>query len=168
MAESKPKPPPKEKKPNRPPSWPGALSKAKIQRVMLATVVGIDGGLSIANNYTRGHFWEQGEPPLGDRLTVEEIALLANASAEEAARHPRLLRVIDRIVRLGGQAGFAGALVIVAIPRLTRRHILPAGLQMFIENLLTAASAQTTDEQGNVVNMPGQESEQAPDRNAAS
>lgn len=165
MADDKKAPkPPKEKKPARPPQWPGALSKAKILRITTATIVGLDAGANAVSNMLQLRAWENGNPPLGDRLTAQEIALLANASAEEAARHPQVLRVIDRVVRLAGRAGLAGALVIVAIPRLERRNLVPPGVSGFLGNLVDSAQATTTTDDGKIVTMPGAPAEREPDR----
>ncbi len=141
--------------------WPPGLTKAKVTRVMHATVVGLDAGLAILT------------PDLwltpADRLNEDEANLLAVALSEEAARHPAALRVLNEITKYGQRAGIIGALLIIAIPRLQRRGLIPGFLVTILTDVAGAATAQDIEPHADTPAEPeiAPREEPGPDRAAA-
>ncbi len=143
----------REAKPRRTPS----ISKRQVEHGIAALVTGIDAGLA----YLIPQNWVTPD----DRLNEQEVAILTEAFSTEAMKSPRALRFFAALTDLTGRLGILGALMIVALPRLTRRGLIPRQWVPILRDLIGAASAKEAEAPPEP-EIPVRE-EPSPDREAA-
>jgi hypothetical protein len=116
------------------PRRPSPVSKAQVKHALSAVIVGIDGALA----YFAPQSWVTPE----DRLNEREVEILTEAFSTEAMKSARALRFLAALSNLTGQLGVVGALLLVALPRLTRRGLIPRQWVPVLRDLLGAATAK--------------------------
>jgi hypothetical protein len=119
------------------PRRPSPVSKAQVKHALSAVIVGIDGALA----YFAPQSWVTPE----DRLNEREVEILTEAFSTEAMKSARALRFLAALSNLTGQLGVLGALMIVALPRLTRRGLIPRQWVPILRDLLGAATSQNVE-----------------------
>lgn len=140
------------------------ISKVQVQHGVSAVIIGVDAGLA----YLAPDLWVTDEVDYrnSDRLTQREIEMLTEAFSDEAMKHPRVLRFLANLTSVTDRLGIAGVLMMVALPRLARRGMLPKFAVPILRDLLgaaTEAEIPPTPPEPEVQN-PG---EAGPDREAA-
>lgn len=134
------------------------LSKVQVKNGVTLIVVGLDAAFA----YGAPKLWVTPE----DRLNEQEVELLAEAFSTEAVKSARAMRLLAMLTDFSGRLGIAGALMIVALPRLIRRGLIPEPWVPVIRKLIGAATAKETEEAAPEPEIPPRE-EPAPDRQAA-
>ena len=139
----------------------GLVKRADVNRAMLACVAMADVGLA----YAAPQLWVTPE----DRLTEKEMALLAAALSDEVVKHPLAMRLLERIYDAGQKAGIIGAVIIIALPRLHRRGLIPNFLipviQATVDEETLRRAAQEVAQAANEPEIP--RAEETPQREAA-
>lgn len=139
------------------------ISIVQVRHGVHAVIVGIDAGL----NYLAPDLWVSGYPDLGDRLTDKEIELLTEAFSDEAMKHPRVLRFLAQLTSVTDRMGIAGVLLMIALPRLARRGMMPTWATPILRDILgTMTEAEVPPTQPEPP-PPPQNEEAGPDREAA-
>ncbi|MBI3936933.1 MAG: hypothetical protein HY323_08145 [Betaproteobacteria bacterium] len=141
------------------------ISKVQVQHGVSAVIIGIDAGLA----YLAPDLWVTDPiPENSDRLTEREIAMLTEAFSDEAMKHPRVLRFLAQLTSITDRMGIAGALMLVALPRLARRGMLPRAFVPVLRDLLGAATAAEFNvPPAAPAPQPPQQEEPGPNREAA-
>src|SRR5437016_3470396 len=93
------------------------ISKSQVKDGIGLIIVGVDAALA----YGAPQLWVTPE----DRLNEQEVELLTEAFSTEAMKSQRALRFLTSLTAFSGRLGIAGALMIVALPRLMRRGMIP-------------------------------------------
>lgn len=141
------------------------ISKAQVQHGVSAVVIGIDAGLA----YLVPDLWVTSSiPEQSDRLTEREIQMLTEAFSDEAMKHPRVLRFLANLTSLTDRLGIAGVCLMIALPRLARRGMIPRQFIPVLRDLLgTATEAQIPNEPEIPQTEPQNPGEAEPNREAA-
>jgi hypothetical protein len=139
------------------------ISKLQVQHGVRAVVVGVDAGLA----YLVPELWvTDPNPEQSDRLTEREVEMLTVAFSDEAMKHPGVLRFLANLTAYTDRLGIAGVLLLIALPRLARRGMLPAFLTPMLRDLIGTASGAEVPE-APPVPEPQNPQEAGPDREAA-
>ncbi len=143
----------REAKPRRTPS----ISRKQVEHGIAALITGLDAAAA----YLDPKNWVTPD----DRLNEQEVAILTEAFSTEAMKSPRALRFFAALTDLTGRLGILGALMIVALPRLVRRGLIPRQWVPVLRDLIGAASAKEAEPPAEP-EIPARE-EPSPDREAA-